>query len=398
MQLTNLDEFDGEPDGKIQGPVFLLRFLRVMHEAKITDDHEKVTRFGLYLTPDSPAEEWYVDAGSLHRVWANFEAEFRSRFPGIQKAKKTSTELEREMVELVLKAEDLDKTEAYGGVEVETYKVHAKKLFEMAKRAKIDTGTANIVHVRDKLPEILKDKVGETHANWRAFCTAIEDVDRTYIRDGVKKLREQEAKMDSITTQLNRVERTLARSTTHVSDLTTQFGRTTISNAQTAPSNTLQRQSPQQPSYNRQTGPRLSSVATEEEKAVVRANMTKYPQFPNTAEGRTSYFEQLRTWKVAHGENAPITIDTPFPLRPGTTQVCSGECYKCGMQGHRGADCEEGTAKVPPQESKWRALCGRYLGRSRRDQAVVVNHIAEAGEFAWAGYGAEQGNGEGPLV
>ena len=184
----------------------------------------------------------------------------------------------------------------------------------------------------------------------------------SFLAPCVKKLQEQEAKMDSITTQLNRVECTLAWSTTHISDLTTQFSCMIISNTQTAPSNMLQCQSPQQPNYSHQTGHHLSSIATEEEKAVVQVNMMKYPQFPNTAEGRTSYFEQLCTWKAAHGENAPITIDTPFPLRPGTTQVCSGECYKCGMQGHRGADCEEGMAKVPPQESKWRVLCGRYLG------------------------------------
>ncbi|KAF8233513.1 hypothetical protein L208DRAFT_1266384, partial [Tricholoma matsutake] len=89
--------------------------------------------FGLYLAPDSPAKEWYVNMGSLNRVWANFETGFQSRFPGIQKAKKMSAELEREMVELVLKVEDLDKTELYGGVEVDMYKVHAKKLFKMVK-------------------------------------------------------------------------------------------------------------------------------------------------------------------------------------------------------------------------------------------------------------------------
>jgi hypothetical protein len=399
MQLTNLDEFDGEPDGKIQGPTFILRFLRVMHETQITTDRDKVERFGLYLAPDSPAEEWYVDTGNTIRVWADFETEFRSRFPGIQKVKKTGAELEREMLELVVKTEDLDKTELYGGVEVETYKVHAKKLFELAKRAKIDAGTANIVFVRDKLPEILKDKVGETHANWKAFCTAIETVDRTYIRDGVRKHREQEAKIESLSTQLNRVERTLARSTNPVSDLTVQLNRTTIGNTHAATTNLPQRQSPQQSNYNYQTGPRLTSVATEDEKAVVRANTTKYPHHPSTAEGRTAYFEQLRTWKTVHGENAPITIHTPFPLRPGTVSVCSGECYTCGMQGHRGADCTAvGIAKIPPQESRWRALCGRCLGRSRRDQTTAVNHVAEVGEFAWAGYGNEQGNGEGPLV
>jgi hypothetical protein len=245
----------------------------------------------------------------------------------VQKAKKTGAELEREMLEMEFKPDDLDKTESYGGVEVEAYKVHAKKLLEMAKRAKIDSGTANIVHVRDKLPEILKDKVGESHADWKAFCTAIESVDRTYIRDGVKKHRKQEAKINSLTNQLNRVERTLARAANPVSDLTTQF----ISNTQTAPSNAPQRQFPQQ-SNTRQAGPRPSSVTTEDEKAIVRANMVKYPKHPSTAEGRTSYFKQLRTWKAAHGENTPITTHTPFPLRPGTAPVCSGVVFQSPVQ------------------------------------------------------------------
>jgi len=277
--------------------------------------------------------------------------------------------------------------------------VHAKKLLELAKRARIDAGTANIVFVRDKLPDVLKDKVGESHANWNAFCMAIETVDRTYIRDGVRKHREQEAKIESLSTQLNRVERTLARSNNPISDLTTQLSRTAISNTQTTPSTSLPRQFPQQLNPTHQTGPRLSTVATEDEKTIVRANITKYAHHPSTAEGRTSYFEQLRTWKTVHGENAPITMHTPFPLRPGTAQVCSGECYTCGMQGHRGVDCTAvGTTKIPSQESRWRALCGRCLGRNRRDQTVAINHVTEAGEFAWAGYGEEQGNGEGPLV
>ena len=46
----------------------------------------------------------------------------------MQKAKKMVAELEREMLEIELKVDDLDKMELYGGVEVETYKIHAKKL------------------------------------------------------------------------------------------------------------------------------------------------------------------------------------------------------------------------------------------------------------------------------
>jgi hypothetical protein len=241
--------------------------------------------------------------------------------------------------------------------------------------------------------------VGESHANWKAFCTAIEGVDRGYIRDEVRKHRNHDAKIESLATQLNRVERTLARANNPVSNLTMQFSRTTISNNQTAPLNAPQRQLPQQQNQNRQTGPRLTNVTTEDEKAIVRTNMMRYTQHPNTAKGHTAYFEQLRTWKATHGENASITIHTPFPLRPGMAPPCSGECYTCGIQGHRGADCTAGgTAKVPPQESRWRAICGRCLGRSRRDQVTAVNHVAEVGEFAWAGYEEEQGNGEGPLI
>ncbi|KAF8239952.1 hypothetical protein L208DRAFT_1234943, partial [Tricholoma matsutake] len=103
--------------------------------------------FGLYLAPDSPANEWYIDTGSQTVVWAKFETRFRTRFPRIQKAKKTPAELQREMLDLVWRVEDLDKTLLYGGIKVKMYKVHAKKLLKLAKQAKIDAGIPNMVFV-----------------------------------------------------------------------------------------------------------------------------------------------------------------------------------------------------------------------------------------------------------
>ena len=104
-----------------------------------------------------------------------------------------------------------------------------------------------------------------------------------------------------------------------------------------------------------------------------------------------------------HGKNAPINAHTPFPLRPGTALACLGECYMYGMQGHMGGACTAtNAAKIPPQEGRWHALCGRCLRRNCRDQAMLVNHVAQVGEFAWAGYKSyeedNQGNGEGLLV
>jgi hypothetical protein len=122
--------------------------------------------------------------------WNVFETQFKTQFLGIQKAKKMPVELQREMVMLELRVEDLDKMELYGGVEVEMHKIHAKKLLNLAKWAKIDTGAANIVFVRNRLPEVLKNKVDKSHTNWTTFCTAIKMVDKAYKRDRVWKYKE----------------------------------------------------------------------------------------------------------------------------------------------------------------------------------------------------------------
>ena len=47
------------------------------------------------------------------------------------------------------------------------------------------------------------------HANWLAFYAAIKAIDETYIREGVRKHREQEVKYESLTLRLNCVEHLL---------------------------------------------------------------------------------------------------------------------------------------------------------------------------------------------
>jgi hypothetical protein len=339
--------------------------------------------------------------GKVIVSWSIFKTQFKARFPGIQKAKKTSAELQREMLELELKVEDLDKMELYGGVEVETYKIHVKKLLDLAKRAKIDTGMAGIVFVQDKLPEVIKDKVDESHTSWSSFCAAIETVNKAYIRDGVKKHREREAKDGLVNSRLSRVER--SRPEQSIAAITAQLGQVNFGGQQTTQNKQPVFHPVQPQAVGNRQGLRQLGIMSEEEKALVRTNVLKYPQHPGTAEGRTAYFEQLRTWKATHGENTLINAHTPFPLRPGTAPICSGECYTCGMQGHMGGACTAtGPARIPPQEGRWRALCGRCLGRNHREQTTPVNHVGQVGEFTWAGYefyeGDDQGNGTGPLV
>jgi len=189
MQLTNLEEFDGEPDGKLQGPTSYYGH-RVMEELKITADRDLISRIGKYLTPDSPAEEWYASTGNMINSWNAFETQFKTRFPGIQKARKRCGVAE-EMVELELRVEDLDKTELYGGVEVERTRSMPRSLLDLAKRAKIDTGVANIVlyaidyQKSSKIRSTNRTRTGPPSAQLSKM------VDKAYIRDGSGNTRNE---------------------------------------------------------------------------------------------------------------------------------------------------------------------------------------------------------------
>jgi DNA phosphorothioation-dependent restriction protein DptG len=55
-----------------------------------TTDNQKVDLFELYLKSDSPAEEWFNDAATPKKTWADLEKEFKIRFPNTKKATKTA--------------------------------------------------------------------------------------------------------------------------------------------------------------------------------------------------------------------------------------------------------------------------------------------------------------------
>lgn len=63
------------------------------------------------------------------------------------------------------------------------------------------------------------------------------------------------------------------------------------------------------------------------------------PHHPDNAAGRAAYEEQLKQWFSANGQDGRVTEETPFPLRPGSAMICSGECFQCGAHGHIAAEC-----------------------------------------------------------
>ncbi|KAI6011807.1 hypothetical protein PISMIDRAFT_29855 [Pisolithus microcarpus 441] len=96
------------------------------------------------------------------------------------------------------------------------------------------------------------------------------------------------------------------------------------------------------------------------------------PHHTNTEAGRWLYEADVQAWHQAYGEETMLSLERPYPLKPGTVRVGSGECFNCGLVTdplHIGSTC---TAKETlwPHETRWRQLVASML---RRVSQVRVN-------------------------
>ena len=230
---AHVEPFSSELSGTIQPKDFLKTFRRTMQHLNIVTDKEPIESFVDYLVSDSPAEEWYTDKGSKETSQQGFEAKFLARFPGAEAAKKTKSELEREILEMKLGTEELNKTETHLGVTVETHRIFADKLLHLAKHAKFEKTTTSIWQGCDNLLDILKSKIGESHTDWTAFCKAIKDVDLSHICDGVRKYTKCITEKQAMEVRLARIEQaTTTRPPSPTAIIRAQLARTTITGQQ----------------------------------------------------------------------------------------------------------------------------------------------------------------------
>ncbi|KAG2068838.1 hypothetical protein BDR04DRAFT_1023503 [Suillus decipiens] len=68
--------------------------------------------------------------------------------------------------------------------------------------------------------------------------------------------------------------------------------------------------------------------------------INEFPYHPDTPAGQVAYEKQLCQWRTKWGNGARCSEHTPFPLTPGTAQICSVECFRCGGHGHISPECQ----------------------------------------------------------
>jgi hypothetical protein len=401
--------FQGDKEGESPED-FLRAFYRRMSDKP---DDTKKAQFPYYLQAYSVADEWYSDlTDDDKKSWTNIEAAFRKRWPKKKQVKKTEEEYEDEIVGRKLTTDDLGKKEKVEGMEVYSHVAWADKMAITIKSARLEKTTTHIRQVRRDLPEILGDKVGTGHADWNSFLQAIRDVDVDYIRDRMAR-RNKELEGKKVVDRRLQILEATNRSPT--APLRHQLSSVNISTPAPNPNaanigdpfannsggqgNLRFAANPAAPRQVRPafTSPNPRPAPTPEQKTELRALLNALPHHPDTQAGRLAHQAQQAEWARTYGYGTRVTEKTPYPLRPGTAPVNSGECFTCGQLGHLGTRNGEhcaalGHRSLHPNEQQWRVICSRILKEPR----VATNiHL-----IAFDDYGTSlldvQGNGEGP--
>lgn len=388
---------------------FLRAFFRRMGTA---NDDVKKLQFPNFLQADSIADEWYEDLAPLDKKdWNAIVTSFRKRWPRKKAVKKTIEEYEEEITGLHLKMEDMGKKDKIAGRDVYSHIAWADKMAAVVKGAKLEDTTTYIGHVRKALPKLLREKVGAGHADWVEFLQAVRDIDVDYIRDGAEAWRKDQQEQETLKKRIQQLEKLTASPTAPLRQQMTMFGvGDPLSNPTRSPA---PQQAPAAPSnpfassgggrgnlfYTSQTRPQHSSnprpPPTQADRDALLNRLQKYPHHPDTEAGRQAHRAQQAEWAKTHGFNAFVTESTPYPLRPGTSPVCSGECFTCGLPGHMGrrdgSTCG-GNRPLHQHEQTWRAICSRILRQPRAAANIQLVAVDDYGTT----WNEVQGKEEGP--
>jgi hypothetical protein len=389
-------------DKKEENPEdFLRSFFRRMGGAT---DEVKKQQFPNFLQADSAADEWFEELPQADKKdWTAIHAAFRLRWPRKKAAKKTTEEYETEITSIRLKMEDLDKKETIAGREVYAHIAWADDMAAAVKGAKLETTTTYIGHVRKDLPKILREKVGTGHADWGAFLQAVRDVDADHIRDGVDTWKKEQEVQEALRKRIQQLEKLTASPTAPLRQQMTTFGignspRTPQQTSTPTPTNPFASSAGGHGNLFQPTQPKSTNTrppSTLADRTALLACIQKYPHHPDTEAGRQAHRAQQADWARTHGLNALVTEATPYPLRPGTMPVGSGECFTCGFSGHMGrrdgSTCG-GNRALHTHEQNWRAICARIL---RQTRAIANVQLVEVDDYGTT-WQEVQGNEEGP--
>ncbi|KAF8816796.1 hypothetical protein BYT27DRAFT_7220484 [Phlegmacium glaucopus] len=362
MSSEIVTPFHGDKEDK-NPEDFLRAFFRRMGN---NGDEVKKSQFPNYLQADGVADDWFLDLNDNEKkTWAEIETAFRKRWPRKKQVKKTVEEYEEEILNQKLMTEELAKKEKVAGRELYSHVVWADKMAKAVKGAKLDKTTTYIRQVRRELPSIFMEIWNKNQAEQRAIKRRIQILE-TVSKSPTAPIRQQ----------LSAVAISKRQTSSNTANINNPFEGNSggQGNLRFTTNPNGQRQTR---ATTANFGPR--SPPTAEQKAELHMLLSTIPHHPDTQAGRQAHQAQQAEWMRTYGPGTKVTEKTPYPLRPGTAPVNSGECFTCGQVGHLGSrsgeNCQAlGHRMLHPNEQQWRVICARILKEPRN--ATNIHFLA----------------------
>ncbi|KJA13379.1 hypothetical protein HYPSUDRAFT_209584 [Hypholoma sublateritium FD-334 SS-4] len=286
------------------------------------------------------------------------------------------------------------------GREEHAHVIWADKIYRLAQAIPDHDGLL-IGTTRKQMPAALQALLKDDFATWKSFADAVRKVTLTAIKNQ-QKLEDERKELEWIKAEVGRLGHVTQPPNTPSKALAASFqtmglqGRFPQPNFQQA----LPTPSPHIPQQPRQTlstsGQRLTPFRSDAERLQLLQQNRQIVQ-QNTAEGLAAYNASIAAWNATWGHLAPNET-RPYPLTPGTSNVATRECWRCGLQGHTTPSCTS-TTPLPPLESRWRATAANIarMGRQPSTEPQAGASTAAAPGNAQINFVNDSDNGWGDI-
>ena len=362
-------------------------------------DAQKLRAFKLHLRSGSVAKQWWIALPTNRKdTWERLAQAFQAKWPVKTPTVKTIEEKRTALEGTRITEEEIGTRVKIRGVEELAHVIWADKIERLAA-AIPDTNGLLIGNIRKTMPKILQKVTGSGHTDWASFCNAV----RTATLTQIDEAKEEEKEARNLREEMKKLQE-LRNAPTR--DLTNTFQRLTMGTSAPAPRFPTPRTQPLTQTHNayRQFAnptPPQPAYRPNRPPAVCMEDVTRLalPIHPDTQAGRASYNSQVMQWNTNNPRQFVSELQ-PYPLSPGTSPVASGECWKCGHQGHFGPNCDA-PSQIPQLEQRWRSIAATikrnsnttttgnvnyvttddaWLSREEYDRRVIANFLAEQGK------------------
>ncbi|KIK21566.1 hypothetical protein PISMIDRAFT_103871, partial [Pisolithus microcarpus 441] len=333
-------------------------------------DTEKVTRFECQLYPGGLVEEWFIDLDAAEKAsLADIKNAFVRRWPMMRRPKWSRTQQRERIKDQMLKVEEIGKWTEDGQMGDYSQNLWVERVIKLV----LSMGDANGFLIDDTLhqiPDLLKDHLTCEYDTWEEFLEAIRSVPANKLQRGQEELTKERTRDAAVVS----LQQQFLRMSTHSPATSVRAPSRIPPTMPSIPSNSPGMSSVMASANS--PGPWTRGVVPFR-MALTRSQIlekaTILPQRSNTEAGRCMYEADVKTWHCNFGSEAYPSLERPYPLRPGTAPVGSGECFSCGMTtelSHVGNTCTS-LEPIRQQESRWRGLVTSMLRQTTQTRPIA---------------------------